>query len=269
MDGIDRQSAPLRLVQITDCHLGEKAGTRLLNVDTDRSLAAVLSLVKKQQPRIDALLLTGDLSDSGSVAAYRRVLAATGGLSEIARWLPGNHDSALTMRRVLGDDARLQRSLLLGNWQIIALDTAVPGKVGGELSATELSALRDCLRSEPLRHALICMHHPALPVGCAWIDNQMIDNADAFWREIEPFPHVRGVVCGHVHQPFEALRGDVRFFTSPSTCVQFAPGSDDFLVDAIAPGYRWLDLHADGRIETGVERPLDYICEVDRAAGGY
>lgn len=269
MDGSDRQSAPLRLVQITDCHLGEKAGTRLLNVDTDRSLAAVLTLVKRQQPRIDALLLTGDLSDSGSVAAYRRVLAATAGLCATARWMPGNHDSAVAMRRMLGDDARLRRSLLLGNWQIIALDTAVPGKVGGELAASELDALRECLRGEPQRHALVCLHHPPLPVGCDWIDDQRVANADAFWHELAAFPQVRAVLCGHVHQQFDALHGDVRVFTSPSTCVQFAPNSAGFSVDNVAPGYRWLDLHADGRIDTGVERPADYVCEVDLAAAGY
>lgn len=270
MDGTARQSAPLRLVQVTDCHLGEQAGSRLLNVDTDRSLAAVLALVKSQQPRIDALLLTGDLSDCGSAAAYRRIFAATDGLGAATRWLPGNHDSAATMRAVLGaDDVRLRRSLLLGNWQIIALDTAVPGRVGGELGEAELAGLRECLRAEPQRHALVCLHHPPLPVGCAWIDGQMVANADAFWRELAPFPHVRAVLCGHVHQSFEALRGDVLVYTSPSTCVQFAPHSADFRVEPIAPGYRWLDLHADGRIDTGVERPLDYVCEVDLAAAGY
>jgi Icc protein len=265
VDGTDRRTAPLRLVQITDCHLGEKVGTRLLNVDTDQSLAAVLALVKRQQPRIDALLMTGDLADSGSVAAYRRVLAATADLATTVRWLPGNHDSAATMRRVLGDDQRLRRHLVLGNWQIIALDSAVPG------------------------HALICVHHPALPVDCEWIDGQMIANAADLWRELAPFGHVRVVLSGHVHQEFDAVHrnahpdthqelpesshgsagNNVRVLATPSTCVQFAQHSAEFRVDAAAPGYRWLDLHADGRIETGVERVADYTCDVDLAADGY
>jgi Icc protein len=273
VNGIDRQSAPLRLVQITDCHLGEQVGTRLLNVDTDQSLAQVLALVKRQQPRIDALLLTGDLSDSGSVAAYRRVLAATADLGATVRWLPGNHDSAATMRSVLGGDQRLQRNLLLDNWQIIALDSAVPGEVGGRLEAAELAALRDCLQREPQRHALVCVHHPALPIGCAWIDSQMIANAAELWRELAPFAQVRVVLSGHVHQEFDTVhnnfQNDVRVLATPSTCVQFAPNSADFRVDAAAPGYRWFDLHADGRIETGVERLADYVCDVDLAAGGY
>ncbi len=269
MDGTDRQSAPLRLVQITDCHLGERAGTRLLNVDTDQSLAAVLALIRRQEPRIDALLMTGDLTDSGSVAAYKRVLAATEDLAATVRWLPGNHDSAATMRQMLDGDQRLQRDLLLGDWQVITLDSAIPGEVGGRLDARELAALRDCLRREPRRHALICVHHPALPIGCAWIDSQMIANAAEFWRELAPFAQVRVVLSGHVHQAFDTRHDNIRVLATPSTCVQFAPHSADFRVDAAAPGYRWFDLHADGRIETGVERLPDYVCDVDLAAGGY
>jgi 3',5'-cyclic-AMP phosphodiesterase len=263
------QAAPLRLVQITDCHLGAEAGGRLLNIDTDESLAAVVALVRLQQPRMDALLMTGDLSDSGSATAYRRVLAATAGLASTERWLPGNHDLAATMRTTLGDDDRLQRSLVLGAWHIIMLDSAVPGEIGGQLTGEELAALRSSLQHQPQRHTLICVHHPAVPVGCAWIDSQMMANADEFWHVIADFPQVRSVLSGHVHQTFETQRQGIRVLTSPSTCVQFAPSSAGFRVDDIAPGYRWLDLCADGHIETGVERVTDREFHVDLSASGY
>jgi Icc protein len=46
------------------------------------------------------------------------------------------------------------------------------------------------------------------------------------------------------------MHGTVRVMTTPSTCVQFAPGSAKFAIDPRPPGYRRLTLHADGRIET-------------------
>ena len=55
----------------------------------------------------------------------------------------------------------------------------------------------------------------------------------------------------------------------PSTCVQFKPGSEDFAVDDAAPGYRWFDLHADGRIETAVSRVEGVEFEVDFSVKGY
>jgi 3',5'-cyclic-AMP phosphodiesterase len=261
------QQAPLRVVQITDCHLGERVGARLLNLDTDRSLAAVLDLVRTQQPHIDVVLATGDLSDQGSAAAYRRFLNATRDLSAHARWLPG--DDAVTMRRALAGDARMQRNLLLDKWQIIMLDSAVPGEVGGYLDESELVALRSCLRAAPQHYALICVHHHALPVGCDWLDTQLIANAEQFWAVIDEFPQVRAVLSGHVHQRCEIRRKQVRVLTSPSTCIQFAPNSVDFRVDNEAPGYRWFDLHDDGRFHTEVERVSTIDCEIDLTATGY
>ncbi len=269
MTTIANRHAPLRAVQITDSHLGERVGTRLLNLDTDRSLAAVLDLVRSQQSHIDIVLATGDLSDQGSAAAYRRFLRATRDLGAQARWLPGNHDEATAMRKTLGDDARLQRNLVLGNWQIVALNSAVPGEVGGYLAESELTALRDCLAAAPQHHALICVHHHVLPVGCDWLDRQLVANAESFWSVVDEFPNVRVVLSGHVHQCSETQRDGVRVLTSPSTCVQFAPHSTDFRVDNEPPGYRWFDLHDDGRIETGVERVAAIDFDVDLTASGY
>jgi len=61
----------------------------------------------------------------------------------------------------------------------------------------------------------------------------------------------------------------VRLLASPSTCVQFAPGSESFKVDDQPPGYRWLTLHTDGRIETGVSRVRETKFIVDLDSGGY
>lgn len=260
--------APLRLVQITDCHLGERPGVPLLNIDTDRSLGAVLDLIRRQQPVFDLVLATGDLSDNGSAAAYRRLLEYTRDLGT-ARWLPGNHDSARTLREILRGDSRIERSFLGEHWQVILLDSAVPGEVGGFLAEAELAALQACLAAEPDRHALICLHHPVFAVGCAWLDGQRVANADDFWAVIARFPQVRAVLCGHVHQPLDREEHGVRVLTTPSTAWQFAADSPDFRVDRLAPGYRWLHLHADGRIDTGVERVADGLFTADVDSDGY
>jgi Icc protein len=44
----------------------------------------------------------------------------------------------------------------------------------------------------------------------------------------------------------------LRLLSTPSTCAQFRPGSDSFAIDERPPGYRWLDLRADGRLDTEV-----------------
>ena len=49
----------------------------------------------------------------------------------------------------------------------------------------------------------------------------------------------------------------IRMLTTPSTCVQFAPGSEDFALDDLSPGYRSLRLYADGSVQTEVVRVSD------------
>ena len=97
----------------------------------------------------------------------------------------------------------------------------------------------------------------------------MVADADTFLEVIARYPRLRGVLWGHVHQALDTVRDGVRFFCTPSTCVQFLPRQEDFAVDQRGPGYRWLELSADGTIRTGVSRDETRNFPVDRDSGGY
>lgn len=53
---------PALLVQLSDSHLFAEADGTLLGMNTRESLQKVIELVLRQQPRIDLILATGDLS---------------------------------------------------------------------------------------------------------------------------------------------------------------------------------------------------------------
>ena len=260
----------VRIVQLTDTHLKGAPGGELLGLDTDYSLQAVLELVKAEQPDPDLVLGTGDLADSGAGDAYRRLIGYFDQVSAEHYWLPGNHDQREVMVDV-GGEHRLPGEIRVGQWQIIMLDSQIPGKVGGNLGATELAHLKACLNDESAKdlHVLICLHHQPIRVGCEWLDEQMVSDAPEFFAVIDEHPRVRAVLWGHVHQELDERRGPMRMLCTPSTCVQFLPGQEDFAVDTRAPGYRWLELADDGSIQTGVSRADSQTFHVDREAGGY
>jgi len=167
--------------------------------------------------------------------------------------LPGNHDALDVFACALkGPHAQSGGRLLAGNWQLIFLDSAIPGAVHGHLRDTELARLEAALDEQPERHALICLHHQPVPIGSAWLDALMLDNAGALFAITDRYPQVRGILWGHVHQTFDATRHNVRLLASPSSCVQFKPGCADFTLDDKPPGYRWLELSAGGKIKTDV-----------------
>jgi Icc protein len=61
------------VVQISDLHLFAKSHQRLLGVDTEASFLAVQKAIVSLDPLPDVLLLTGDLAQDGSAAAYARL----------------------------------------------------------------------------------------------------------------------------------------------------------------------------------------------------
>ena len=72
---------------------------------------------------------------------------------------------------------------------------------------------------------------------------------------LDRFPAVRCVAWGHVHQDFHERRDDMHLLGSPSTVANSLPEKDTFTLDLGGPAARWLELHADGTLETGCLRP--------------
>jgi Icc protein len=157
----------------------------------------------------------------------------------------------------------------LGGWRVILLDSSVAGSVAGHLASAQLELLERALSEAGERHVLVSLHHHPVSVGCRWLEPIGLLNAAALFAVLERYPQVRGLLWGHVHQELDQLRNGVRLLASPSTCVQFAPGSEEFQVDHEAPGYRWLRLHADGCLDTGVTRITDIDFEIDYRIKGY
>jgi Icc protein len=261
----------VRVVQLTDTHLCKQRGGTLLGMDTDHSLQAVIDLVKRERPTIDVLLGTGDLSDQGAPEAYHRLQAYFGQLDTNCYWLPGNHDDRQAMAEATRHAPRLYQEIRVAGWQILMLDSQVAGEVGGELGEAQLALLEEALddaAAEDL-YTLVCLHHQPVAIGCEWLDQQMVADADAFFDMLDRYPGVRGVLWGHVHQQIDRRRGGMDLMASPSTCVQFAPGSADFRAECSPPGYRWLDLQEDGTIETAVSRVQGVRFSIDLDCGGY
>ena len=257
------------LVQLSDSHLFATADGKLLGMDTQDSLQRVIERVLSEQPQIDLVLASGDLSQDGSLESYEHFRELTAQIPAPARWFPGNHDELPSMREACAGSELLEPVVDLGAWRIILLDSSIPGAVPGHLGDEQLALLERALSEAPERHHLVCFHHHPVPVGCRWLDPIGVCNPDALFAVLDRHPQVRAVLWGHVHQEYDQVRKGVRLLASPSTCVQFAPGSEEFRVDKEPPGYRWLRLFGDGRLETGVSRVTGIDFEIDYSIKGY
>ena len=268
----ENKEQSFRLVQITDSHLFADRSTIFDGLNTYETLKDVINLAVGQQDHIDCVLCTGDLTQDSSIEAYHHFIDAMSVMDAPQLWIPGNHDIRSQMQQVLEQNSiHLSRSVVLGNWRIIMLNSSVEGQVHGMLDQKELAdldlELADSERNNS--HVLICVHHNCLPVKAAWLQQHCLKNSDELFSITDKYAHVKGILYGHIHQEFEAIRNDVKIMATPSTCIQFHPTNDEFKIDNANPGYRWLDLEPDGGIKTEVERVEEKPYNIDFSSTGY
>lgn len=256
-----------RVVQLSDCHLGADQSFMLAGINTFHSFTQSLSEIEGSLKKPALIAVTGDIASAGDPQTYQLFSNAMSSSQFPYAWLPGNHDDFSLMKT-----SALQpftRFVELGNWVAIFLVSAVPGEVYGEISGTELKELDDLLKQFEGRNIVLFVHHSPAPISCKWLDQQRITNSEQFGDLIAQHENVRALFSGHVHQENESIWQGLPVYSVPSTCFQFASGSDTFELSDLPPGYRWIDLYPDGRIETGVER-LNYdMGKMDHSCLGY
>jgi 3',5'-cyclic-AMP phosphodiesterase len=261
---------PLRIIQISDTHLFGDQTKSLLGVPTQKSFEAVLDLIKPKIGQFDLIIHSGDLAQDYSMQAYKRLAEMLTPFKVPVYCIPGNHDDPKLMAAAypLGLLTN-NRHIISKDWQIILLDSHKPDAVEGYLAHQELKFMEHCLKENPDHHAIVLFHHQPVPVGSRWLDNLGLSNADEVWKIAARFPKIKAVVFGHVHQVYETEVNKIKCFSAPSTCFQFKRKQDHFGIEKLSPGYRWINLFNDGRIETNVVRTDKYIGEFDEKSTGY
>ncbi len=192
------------IAQITDCHLSADPQQKYRGINPYKNLQGLLQKVKELKP--DLLLASGDLSEDGSRVSYLALQRLFKPLGIPVLALPGNHDDAELLAETFPgspvDGAVVSEH---GPWQIIRLNSCLPGKPEGRLSENTLAELENLLMNHTQRPRLIAVHHQPVTVGSPWIDKYRLLDPEAFLQLIDQYPDVKAVVWGHVHQVFELI----------------------------------------------------------------
>tara|TARA_B100000780_G_scaffold13440_1_gene9079 strand:- start:1420 stop:2178 length:759 start_codon:yes stop_codon:yes gene_type:complete len=246
----------LRLAQITDCHLQADALTFYKGVDADAHLDQCLSWLHNNV-KVDLLMLTGDLSHFGSEAAYQRLKQKLSSLTYPCIWLAGNHDNCGIMQGVSGQAVQQLRVLDYEHWRLVVLNTTAnaDGNGAGSIASAQMEEFKQVLEDDSQLPVCVFMHHNSMPVDSMWQDPIMLGNAQQFNALVAAKPRVKAVLCGHVHQNFDQVVGNIRFLATPSSAVQFTCKQDKLKVEEdLGPGLRLLTLEQGGHLNTKIQR---------------
>jgi Icc protein len=245
-----------RLVQFTDSHLLADPAGSIRGARPLPRLQACLAHAQRHFFPVDAVALTGDnVHDQPDAYGMIDLLFADLGVPVLL--IPGNHDLPDEMHRQLGR-APFQVGgewLSPNGWQVLLLESWFAESADGEgrLGTAQLQALEHALAAASAPHALVLLHHPPVPMDAPSMDELGLLDGPQLSALVARQPRIRGVGWGHAHQGLDLYRsGGVRFMCTPSTAMQFKPRNAYFEVDERPPGYRVLDLRADGSIASEV-----------------
>jgi 3',5'-cyclic AMP phosphodiesterase CpdA len=220
------------IAHISDTHF--LGGRRPLygGVDTDPPLAFALQLLERSNLPIEAIVVTGDLTDLAEPDAYARlketVEPAAAKLGASIVWVMGNHDERPAYSAALfGEEstAPQDRVEMIGGLRIISLDSTVPGYHHGALLDSQLEWLTDVLAEPAADGTLLAMHHPPLPSPVeimAILELQQMNRLADVIRGTD----VRAILAGHLHHAMSGMFAGIPVSVAAATC---------YTIDATAP----------------------------------
>ena len=260
------------IAQITDFHIKARGKRAYRVVDTAQCLADAVAALKALDPAPDIVVGTGDLTDFGRPEEYVLLRELLAPLAQPVYLIPGNHDERAALRASFRGDEYFPAGEFLHYTvedrplRLVALDTVIPGEVGGSLCADRLVWLVAMLEAAPERPTMIIMHHPPFATGIAHMDAIGLEGADAFARIVARHRQVERILCGHLHRSIQARLGPRAIAsTAPSTAHQVTldltpDGAPGFMLEP--PGYQ---LHL-WRPESGM---VSHTAVIGRYAGPY
>lgn len=197
---------PILIAQISDLHIKRPGALAYGKVDTAVALTRCITELNRFSPRPDLVVISGDLVDTPAVEEYVHLKTLLAPLEIPFVAIPGNHDDRALMRAALPEQAyaaaagALNLTHMVGDLDILLIDSSVPGKPHGELDAGTLEWLDAALAASATRPALLFLHHPPYITGIRHMDVQNLHNADALAAVLHRHQRVRLVAAGHVHR---------------------------------------------------------------------
>ena len=217
-----------RILQITDTHLAASGKLVSNTLDSKSALDDAVADITAALPKleeIDALLITGDLSDDGSASSYAMLRNALEPLGLPILPIPGNHDLRQPMRAAFDDldlfaaKGRLNWFKDIGPLRLVGIDTLIEGSGGGVIDQETAEFLNAALAFDG--PVLLAMHHPPFTSGIRFMDEIGLAGTDLLAQSIEGSPADIRIVCGHLHMVTAGSIAGKTAIICPSTCSSF------------------------------------------------
>lgn len=213
------------ILHLSDTHFVGGPGLLHGKVDSDANLKKLFRDFAETKARPEAIVLTGDLADTGDADAYQRLRAlvepAAEAIGAQVIWVMGNHDTRTPFRKHLLDSDAGEQSVDVvhdvNGLRIIALDSTVPGHHHGEITDEQYAWLAEVLSTPAPHGTVIALHHPPVPSLLDTLSFVELREQARFAEAIRG-TDVRAVLGGHLHFNTFSEIGGVPVSVASATC---------------------------------------------------
>jgi 3',5'-cyclic AMP phosphodiesterase CpdA len=200
-------------------------------LDTNSILEETINEILRKKDyfgKIEGLVVTGDVSDDGSIESYLSAHEKLIKLNVPVLVIPGNHDLRNPMREVFNEHVEFSTKSSQFDWVfkyeetvIVGLDSLVEGENFGFLEKTSLEFLSNQLSIHNGSDIVLLIHHPPIKTGIYFMDKIGLTNSSDLSECLKATNRPVRILCGHVHGVYHGLLGIHPVVSAPSVCSAF------------------------------------------------
>jgi 3',5'-cyclic AMP phosphodiesterase CpdA len=248
-----------KLIQLSDLHLVSPGKLTSKVLDTNAILEETINEILSKKDyfgQIDGLVVTGDISDDGSMESYLSAYEKLSKLNVPILVIPGNHDLRDPMRKVFHENVQFSKNSSQFDWVfkfdetlIIGLDTLVEGENFGFLEEKSLDFLSHQLSNNSGSDLVLLIHHPPIKTGIYFMDQIGLTNSSDLSECLKATNRPIKILCGHVHGVYHGLLGIHPVVSAPSICSAFEFNRQEFAPVGFnkgPTGYAYLETSSNG-----------------------
>jgi len=238
----------MRIVHLSDIHLTQN-GYEIWETNTMDHFNRAIELISELE-NIDAIIVTGDLSNDGSEWTYRYIDKAFQKVGIPTYCCPGNHDDiGLMLNEYHPLFYHIEPCAKIGGYKFVILNSAIPEMSRGELGIETFQFLRQQLDDLAVP-TIISFHHPAIEPG-GWLSRKLLENRKDFNDLIENYPNVKMVLYGHLHYNIQHIINEVIYSAAPSVGFAFDKDLPKFQIAKGQEGFNLITIENEQiKIET-------------------
>ena len=251
--------APTHVIaHLSDMHL--IAGTGLLqgHIDTVAKFRSALEKVEASGERLDAIVLSGDLTDSAQPEAYALLREMVEPVAErmgaALVMTGGNHDERRPLARELygrDTDEPQDTVTVVNGLRIIDVDSAVPGFHHGGFSDDQYDWLATQLAAPAEHGTILVTHHAPITYRSPVMQLLDFDDVERLRSALEG-TDVRAILSGHLHVTSFGMLGGIPVFVAGGVSYVDDVGAPRDLLMGVDGPQSWnlVEVHADSVVST-------------------